>query len=285
MSVLGRLWHGLAEERALALTGALGLALGGVCFGAIAVHGVMVEPEGNLYKAGTFDAAVGMFLLTLALIAPVAGMSPRGRSVWRVSLVLLTLFGYGVETIQVFRGLDPRFSRVGTPFDQILGGVFFLSAIAIMICFCALCFRFFFRSTSGEDGPLVLALRYGTAASMLGFGIGIAMSAFGGPGYGGGGNLLPLHAVGFHGLQAVPLVALLGRWGGQEAGAVRSAVHVAGLAWLGLCLGVAAQSFGGRSVLEPSLATGAAFFALLLWGSILARALTWTGREARPVAG
>jgi hypothetical protein len=61
----------------------------------MAFHGVIVEPEGNLYKAATFDIAVGLFLLTLGLIARISDVGPR----WRWTLVGLTLFGYGVETV------------------------------------------------------------------------------------------------------------------------------------------------------------------------------------------
>ncbi len=150
-------------------TGMLGIALGAVCFIGMAFHGVIVEPEGNLYKAASFDIAVGLFALTLALIRQIAGFSPRGLRRFRRTLIGLTLFGYGVETIQIFRGYDPRFSRVSSPLDQAIGGIFFLSALGILVCFLVLMMRFFFRPTTGEGGVLVLALRYGTAASLLGF--------------------------------------------------------------------------------------------------------------------
>jgi hypothetical protein len=235
----------------------------------MAFHGVIVEPEGNLYKAASFDIAVGLFLLTLALIAKVAGV---GRG-WRFTLVGLTLFGYGVETIQIFRGYDPRFSRVSSPLDQAIGGIFFLSALGIMVCFLILTARFFFRSTTGEGGSLVLALRYGTAASVLAFGVGIAMSALNGPRVGESGNLLPLHAAGFHGLQAIPLIALLLDWARVSDAESRRAVHLAGLAWISACLAIAGQTSSGRSVLEPSPATAVTLLVLLAWALILSRAL------------
>jgi hypothetical protein len=235
----------------------------------MAFHGVIVEPEGNLYKAATFDIAVGIFLLTLALIARIAGVG----SGWRRSLVGLALFGYGVETTQIFRGYDPRFSRVSSPLDQAIGGIFFLSALGILVCFLVLMARFFFRPTVGEGGALILALRYGTAACLLAFGVGIAMSAFGGPRVGESGNLLPLHAAGFHGLQAVPLVALLLNWARAPQAESRRAVHLAGLAWIAACLAIAWQTSSGRSVLEPSAATAIALLLLLAWGLILSKAL------------
>ncbi len=68
---------GLFEgERALFFTGLFGLGLSAVCFAAMAYHGVLVEPEGHLEKAATFDGAIGIFLLTLALI----GLVPACRA-------------------------------------------------------------------------------------------------------------------------------------------------------------------------------------------------------------
>jgi hypothetical protein len=252
----------------------LGLALGGGCFLGMAFHGVIVEPEGNLYKAASFDIAVGIFLLTLALIVKVAGFTPRGLRRWRLSLIGLALYGYGVETIQIFRGYDPRFSRVSSPLDQAIGGIFFLSALGVMVSFLVLTLRFFFRPTTGERGTLVLALRYGTVASVLAFGVGISMSALQGPHVGESGNLLPLHAAGFHGLQAIPLVALLLGWGGAPESESRKAIHLAGLAWIAACLAIAWQTATGLSVLAPSAATALAGVFLLAWALILFRAVS-----------
>ena len=127
-----------SHERPLFWTGMLGLALGGVCVIGMAFHGVIVEPEGNLYKAASFDVAVGIYLLTLALITKVAAFTPRGLRRSRRTLIGLALYGYGVETIQIFRGFDPRFSRVSSPLDQAIGGIFFLSALGILVCFLVL---------------------------------------------------------------------------------------------------------------------------------------------------
>jgi hypothetical protein len=254
-------------------TGMLGLALGLVCFIGMAFHGVIVEPEGNLFKAASFDIAVGLYMLTLALVVKIAAFSPRGLRRFRSALIGLTLYGYAVETIQIFRGFDPRFSRVSSPLDQALGGIFFLSAIGILVCFLVLMTRFFFRPTTGESGALILALRYGTAASLLAFGVGITMSALGTPYLRANGNLLPLHAAGFHGIQAVPLVALLLGWARVSEAESRKTVHLAGILWLAFCLAIAWQTSAGRSVLEPSGAMAFASAFLLGWAFILSKAL------------
>ena len=104
---MGRLLRLYSHERPLFWTGVLGIALGAVCFFGMAFHGVIVEPEGNLYKAATFDIAVGLFLLTLALIARISDVGPR----WRWTLIGLALFDYGVETALL------RFRRSGARLD------------------------------------------------------------------------------------------------------------------------------------------------------------------------
>jgi len=260
------------EDRSLLWTALGCFGLGAVCFAAMAVAGPVVEPEGHLFKAATFDIALGIFLLTLGLIVPSAGFSERGRRRWRHLLIAMVVYGLSVENIQIFRGLDPRFSRVGSNLDGLAGGLFFLSALVIFIDFLILSARFFFRPTAGEGGVLVLALRYGTVASIAAFCVGIAMSLHQGPRVGATGNLLPLHAAGFHGLQAVPLVALLLTWAGASPDVSRRAVHLAGLAWLTACAAIAWQSLGGRSVLEVSPATVLAVVALAVWAVLLLRA-------------
>jgi hypothetical protein len=275
-------WRLYAEERPLLWTAMGGLALAGAS-GARAIlgGGWIVPPEGQLFKAASFDAAVAIYLLTVALMVPLAGFSARGRKVWRWILVLMVWFGYGVETVQIWRGLDPRFSRFGGNADGIAGGLFLLSALIIFVTFLVLAARFFLRRSPGAGRALVLALRYASLAAVLSFSIGIAMSFGGGPRVSPGGNLLPLHAAGFHGLQAVPLVALLLLWSRVSARIAERTVHLAGLAWLAACGAIAWQSFGGRSVLEVSPATLVAAVALAWWGILLGRAAFAFRREGR----
>ena len=70
---------------------------------------------------------------------------------------------------------------------------------------------------------------------------------------------------GFHGLQAVPLVALILGWARVPVEAARRWVHVAGITWLGTCAAIAWQTARGQSVLEISAATLLAFGLLAGW--------------------
>ena len=261
----------VTEERPMLLTGALGIALAGMLGMLILVNGPVIEPEARLFKAASFDFALGFYVLTLGFLAPLAGFTPKGRSIWRWSAVSVVLVSYGIETIQMLRGLDPRFTRAGAASDQLLGGVFFLIAQGTVVVFLIFAWKLFRSASDAESGLLVLSVRYGSLATIIGFSMGYTMSAGGGPQYGAAGNMLPLHAAGFHGLQAVPLVALLLADSGLTAAAKRVQVHIAGVAWLALCAGIALQTAAGGAVLELSAGTVLAAGALAIWVAVAGR--------------
>jgi hypothetical protein len=81
--------------------GALGLALSALCALVALTGGVIIPPEGDLTKAITFDFALGVYLITLGFIAPLAHFKPRARQVWLASAVVLSLYAYALETIPV----------------------------------------------------------------------------------------------------------------------------------------------------------------------------------------
>ena len=257
------------ENRALTLMGAIGIFLGMFCLAVMAArHGAPIPPEGDLQKPATFDIAVGIYLLTLALLLPSAGFSDGGRKRWVAWNVGLFAYAFGIENIQIFRGLDPRFSRAAGPIDQILGGVFFLAALGTLVMFVIMTAKFFRRDRADRDSPVLLAIRYGSVAALGAFGAGIWMSLIQGRLTGESGNILPLHALGFHGLQAVPLVALLLVWSGADQRESRQWVHLTGIAWLIACAAVALQTVAGRSIFDVSPAILVTAFVLTVWTAI-----------------
>jgi hypothetical protein len=264
-SINRRLSEIYSEERVLFGLGLLGLALGLIALVVMTVRGRLIPPEGFIYKAASFDIAIGIYILTIILFVPLAGFSSRGRRLWRWSSIALALYAYAVENIQIYRGLDPRFTRIGSAVDNIAGVLFGLTALGLIATFIILMWRFFTSRTAINGSLLLLGIRYGCAAVFLGFVTGIWLGANAGPTIGATGNLLPLHAAGFHGLQAVPLVALLLGWSRMPQHDARRWVHVAGLAWLGLCGAIAWQTIVGRSVLEGSTATLLAGAMMLIW--------------------
>ena len=257
------------ENRALTLMGAVGIVIGIFCTAVMgARHGAPIPPEGDLHKAAAFDIAVGVYLVTLALLLPSAGFSERGRKRWVGWNVGLFTYAFAIENIQIFRGLDPRFSRVAGPLDQILGGVFFLTALGTLVMFVIMTAKFFRRDRADRDSLVLLAIKYGSVAAFGAFGAGIWMSVIQGRVTGERGNILPLHALGFHGLQAVPLVALLLVWSGSDQRDARRWVHVTGIAWLIACAAVAMQTIAGRSIFDASPAILVTAFVLTVWSAI-----------------
>ena len=261
-------WSRLKETPAITWAGFAGIVLGLFCLAIAIVRGPVIPPEGELQKAITFDVAVGIYLITLAFLVPSAGFSEKGRRRWIGWMIGIFTYSYSVETIQTLRGLDPRFTRVGSPIDQILGGFFGMAAILMMIMFIILVKGFFRRDRADARSPLVLAIKYGCLAMVAAFASGIWMSAIAGRKTGTAGNILPLHALGFHGLQAIPIVALLVTWSGATEAETRKWVHYTGIAWAIACVAVAWQTFIGRSVLEISPATLATILLLAAWGGI-----------------
>lgn len=261
-------WRRLMETRPVTWLGFLGIGLGLFCLAIAAIQGPLIPPEGELHKAITFDIAVGIYLLTLAFLVPEAGLSDKGRRRWLGWTIGVYMFSFSMETVQTLRGLDPRFSRVASVPDQILGAVFGLTAIGMIVLFVILAKGFFKRGRSDAQSPVLLAIRYGCAATVGAFAAGLWMSALQGRHTGAAGNILPLHALGFHGLQAIPIIALLLVWSGASDAETRRYVHVTGIAWLVACAAVAWQTFIGRSVMEIAPATLASAFFLAAWSAI-----------------
>ena len=270
--ILNALRSQLALSPVLTGLGVLGVAAGGLCIAGALIWGVAVQPEGNLIETATFNGSVGIFILTLAILLPGVEWTRKGRRAWTGTMVVMIVYAYGIETVQALRGLDPRFSSVAGPLDQALGGIFFLSAVVIMGLFAVLAVKYF----RAPSTPVVVAVRYGGAACFIAFGIGILMSAISTRQVGEAGNLLVLHAAGFHGIQAVPFVALLLQWARADRSITGPLVHLAGLTWLGACLALGWQSGTGGSVGAISPATVLALLCLLTFAmTVVLAARAW----------
>ena len=264
----------MMENPIITWAGFAGIFLGVVVFAIwVARGGAPIPPEGELGKAITFDIAVGIYLLTLALLIPEARFSDSRRKRWTMWMVVVFTYSYSLENIQTLRGLDPRFTRAGGVVDQILGGLFGLVAIGMIVTFVVVARRFFLKGRPDADSPVLLAIKYGCVATMAAFAAGLWMSAIAGRHTGPAGNILPLHALGFHGLQAIPVVALLLVWSGADTQEARKWVHYTAIIWLAACAAVAWQTIMGRSVLEIAPATVATGFLLVVWSAIAAFAL------------
>ncbi len=65
------------------LTGLLGFLLAAVCGVWTLINGGEVAPGGDVSKAFSFNAALGIFLLSTAAILPFSAMGVRSRAVFR----------------------------------------------------------------------------------------------------------------------------------------------------------------------------------------------------------
>ena len=261
---LRQLLSSYREERGLTATALVGVGMGLAVLVVAGVRGAAIAPEGDLMKPATFDIAVGIFLLSLIPWLPVSGFSDAARRTWRLWMIGLGLYAFGIETVQQLRGIDPRFSRA-EPVSQLFGAVFFMSALGIATLAVALAARAFDTRAAGRRGLLVLSARWASASMLIGFLAGIWLSANQGRFVGEAGNLLPLHAAGFHALQAIPLVALLLAWSAVPVETGRRWVHVAGAAWAGACVAIWWHTALGKPVTDLA-GTGIVSLVLLgLW--------------------
>ena len=275
------------RERLLTVAGLTGIVAGLGCGAAILLRGsAFVAPEGHLDRAMSFDVAVGIYILTVVLYTPLAGFTPRGLARWRAAVAGIFLYSFTIETGQIARGIDPRFTEAGSVTDQLLGALFGITALGMIVTFVVLGVKLWRRGTDGTAGPLLLSIRYAAVAAMGAFAAGIWMSVVRGSEIGDGGSILPLHAAGFHGLQALPLVAILLGWAGIEAERARPWIHAAGGAWVAAVAALAWQTALGRPVLEPAPATAVAAASLLAWAAVAALAArAWLQAESGTARG
>lgn len=240
------------REPGLAAVGAAGLVIALLCLIAVAVRGSFIPPEGKMLDAVTFTFGVAVFTLTVALLLPMAGYSAKAERRWRRSYYVFAVYGLALEPIQAFRGLDPRFSDAGGQADVVAGILFGLTAVLMTIVSSLLGLRFFRADVLPHRRVLRLAIRYGSAAVMVSFGIGIIMSIASGRAIGEAGNLMLAHALGVHGIQVLPVMALLlVRF--KKDGNAEAWSHVLGIGWLTACLAALGQALLGRPPFERTV--------------------------------
>ena len=261
--VVGSVRAVAAGEPGLTAVGCAGIVVAVVCLGGVATLGRFVAPEGKLLDAATFSFGVGLYTLSVAALLPLAGFSTVGRRRWRRAFYVFITYGLVLESLQSFRGLDPRFTEAGGTIDVVAGIVFGVAAALNTVLFVLLGGRFFLRCVLADRPLLRLGIRYGVVAVAISFAIGIVMSVNSGRHVGEEGNLLVAHGLGVHGLQVMPLIALLA----THAGLAQPCrwVHVAGGAWLTACLAALAQALLGRPPAEVSAVPAITVVALAVW--------------------
>lgn len=154
----------VAAEPGLIIVGIGGLVLAVVCMIGVAVRGRFVPPEGKLFDVATFSFGVGLYTLTIALLLPLAGYSATARRRWRRAYYVFGVYGLLLESLQAFRGLDPRFTEEGEATDVIAGIIFGATAGITAVLFVLLGYQFFRRGVLDDRPMLRLGIGYGAAA-------------------------------------------------------------------------------------------------------------------------
>lgn len=240
-------------EKWLVLTGLLGFLLAGLCAVWVLLYGGPVSPDGNISNAVSFNAALGIFLLSTAAIAPFSAMGVKGRAFFRWSYILLALYSYFAETVQNFRGVNPRFVKSGMPFDEMVGDIFAFVALFLILCYLFLAIQYFRKKAYMRRPALVVGIRYAMIAVMFSFMAGIWISVNNGRIVGVHGNIIVLHGLGFHALQALPVVAWLSDRTSFMSNARSKWTHLTGITYLLGLIAIGWQTYLGRSIFEWSV--------------------------------
>ena len=252
-----------AREPVLVAVGLGGLVLGAICLVGAALQGATVPPEGKLLDAATFCFGVGLYTVTIAVLLPLAEYSPAARRRWRRAFLVFIVYGLVLESVQAFRGIDPRFTETGSGLDVVAGIVFGLTAALNVVLFVVLGVRFFRAGVLADRSVLRLGVRYGVVAVAISFAVGVVMSVRSGRDVGEQGNLLLSHGLGVHGIQALPIVALA-----LVAAAPpprTGMLHTVGIGWLAACTAALVQALLGRPPLDASFLTAVIVAGLVVW--------------------
>lgn len=256
----------LLREKELVMTGLLGFVLAGICAVWVLLYGGPVAPDGDVSKAFSFNAALGIFLLSTAAVSSVSPMRERNKVIFRRFYCLLALYGYGAETVQHFRGINPRFVQDGSAFDYAVANIFAVVALLLVVSYAVFAVSYFRKPSDPSHSEIVLGVRYAMIATMLSFAAGIWISAIQSRYTGPDGNIIWLHGFGFHALQALPLIAWLSGKASFTESYRKQRIHLSGLAYLAGLAAIGWQTYLGRPILEwsafPFLAFGCFFITL-----------------------
>lgn len=252
-------------ESSLVITGLIGFILSAVIAVYIFFRGAMIAPEGDMGDAFSFNAAIGMFLLSIAAILPLTKFKAGKRKAVRWFFITASLYSYTIETVQNFRGLSPRFSREGTVLDMVGGMLFGVVSIVLVILAILLTIHFLRMKKPYERPLLILGIRYAFLSVLAANLAGLWMILLQGRLTGDGGNVIVLHGIGFHALQTLIFTAWLLEKTQVDVRLKKRLVHYSSIAWMLSILLIGIQTALGRSVIEPTIFPFLAGFFLLVW--------------------
>ncbi|MDW0118560.1 hypothetical protein QTL97_16655 [Sporosarcina thermotolerans] len=252
-------------ERWLVITGILGFILAaGIAF-IIFFQGRIILPEGNLGDAFSFNAAIGIYILSIAAILPLARLEARKRKAFRWLFIISALYGYAIETIQNFRGFDPRFSREGSVVDIIGGMVFGVVSLVLVILALLLAIQFFRIKYPIERPLLMTGIRYAFISILIANIAGIWMILLQDRFTGDTGNIIVLHGIGFHALQTLIFLGWLLEKVQFNGRIKKLLIHYGSISWTLSILLIGFQTLLDRTVFELTTLPIISGILLLVW--------------------
>jgi hypothetical protein len=262
--------HKLFEgERGLVLTGMIGFILSAGIAIYIYFQGPIKSPEGNLRDAFSFNAAIGMFMLSMAAILPLTRFKAGKRKAVRLSFIIASIYSYTIETVQNFRGISPRFSREGTVVDMVAGMLFGVVSLGLVILAIILTIHFLRMKRPFERPLILMGIRYAFLSVFAANTAGIWMILLQNRLTGDGGNVIVLHGLGFHSLQTLILLAWFLERAPVRDRVKKRLIHLGCIAWMLSILMIGIQTALGRTVFELTLLPILGSLLLLVWFATL----------------
>jgi hypothetical protein len=252
-------------ERALVFTGLFGFILSAGIAVYMFFQGAIILPEGNVKDAFSFNAAIGIYILSIAAILPLTRLNTKRRKIVRWVFIITSFYSYTIETMQNFRGISPRFSRQGTVVDMAAGILFGVVSLVLVILAVYLTVHFLRMKKPFRRHLLIMGVRYAfisvLAANMAGLWMILLQDRL----TGGGGNVIVLHGIGFHALQTLVLPAWLLEKARIDEGFKNRLIHTGGIAWMLMIVMISIQTALGKSVFQLTTFPILACLFLLIW--------------------
>jgi hypothetical protein len=252
-------------EKSLVITSLLGFILSAGIAIYLFFQDSIILPEGNMKDAFSFNAAIGIFVLSIAAILPFADHRDRTRKVIRWLFIVASMYSYAIETVQNFRGLNPRFSREGSVLDMIGGMLFGVISLLLVTLTLMLAIQFFRKKAPFERPVLILGIRYAFLSVLIANLAGAWMILLQDRFTGDSGNLIVLHGIGFHALQTLLVPGWLLDQAQVKENFKKSLIHYGSIAWMLSIILIGIQTALGRSVFELTALPIIAGILLLVW--------------------
>ncbi|GLY64036.1 hypothetical protein [Amycolatopsis taiwanensis] len=299
-------WHRLLMLFTIAMAVLAVVSVGGLLWDHRILDGVPIW-----LKPFKFAVSFALYGYTLAWLLT---MVSRGRRIASATGSVIAISGFlefALIVLQVVRGQASHFN-ISTSFNAMvynaMGALADIVFVATFVLACLLAFK------HTDDRARRWSLRFGLVTSLVGMGLATLMltndsgtpAMVGGHSVGvaDGGRAMPItgwnldggdlripHFVGLHGLQALPLLALLLTWLARRYPVLRDEgvrvrlLVVGTVAYAGLIALVLWQALRGQSIAHPDWQTLATFGLIVVWSVVGAGTVVHRAKTRYELAG